>query len=51
MIILAIEVTMFFLSLLFMEIWFPKTIALGMISECLLVVLGVLSDVKIFVVY
>lgn len=47
MIILAIEVILFFLSLLFMEKWIPKTMALGMISECLLVVLGVLNNVGI----
>lgn len=47
MMILAIEVILFFLSLLFLERWVPKTIALGMISECLLVVLGVLNNVGI----
>lgn len=47
MIILTIEVILFFLSFLFMEEWIPKTIALGMISECLLVVLGVLNNVVI----
>lgn len=47
MIILAIEVVLFFLSLLFLETWISKTMALGMISECLLVVLGVLNNIQI----
>ena len=47
MIILAIEVILFFLSLLFLERWISKTISLGIISEYLLVVLGVLNNVGI----
>lgn len=47
MIILTIEVILFFLSFLFLERWVSKTIALGMISECLLVVLGVLDNIGV----